>query len=262
MSAHAHCASPQSALERRTSWRAGAREPAQPVAHARRLPRTLARRRCALRDQPCHTPHSPAHTPLLRQPQVSRRSLGIISSIIPARARPQGPQTRLAPRRAPRHPRARGFGRRWVPGAGCAPSHLAAGAAARGAHSTARLLWRRSPRNRRRHRHGRRVQRGDTPGAGRAAAAHSRSGRDSWGLLDQANGSSRACRSPGGLGGAARALAEVLTAAGALHAGCPDPAGLCGCRRRRLAESRACTTRLLPLPGRILLLPGSRFLPR
>lgn len=226
MSAHAHCASPQRIPHRHTSLKPGAREHAQPVSPTHAGSHSHSRR-IDTHSETSHATHShsPAHT-LLRG--VSRRSHSIISSIIPARARPRGaPKLASPPRRAPRHPRVREFGRRWVPGASRVPPHLAAGAAARGAHSTARLLWRRSPRNRR-HRHGRCVLRGDTPGAGRPAAAHNRWGRDSRGLPDQANGGARACRSPGGLGGAACAGAEVLTAVGARHARCWDSAGPCG----------------------------------
>lgn len=182
-------------------------------------------------------PHTPIHRLTLRSAESHAGATASSPASFPRERGLGGPQTRLAPRRAPRHPRAREFGRRWVPGANRAPSHLAAGAAARGAHSTARLLWRRSPRNRR-HRHGRRVLRGDTPGAGRPAAAHNRSGRDSRGLPDQANGGARACRSPGGLGGAACARAEVLTAVGARHAGCRDSAGPCGAGRKRAGTRR------------------------
>lgn len=150
MSALTHCASPQSTPHRHTSPKPGAGARTSSVAHARRLPRTLAPERHALGDQPCHTlPFTGSHSAAPSLTPEPRHQLQHHSRESEA----WGGQTLLAPRRAPRHPRALEFGRRWVSGASRAPSHLAAGTAARGAHSTARLLWLRSPSNRR-HRQG------------------------------------------------------------------------------------------------------------
>ncbi|CAK7318150.1 hypothetical protein VULLAG_LOCUS20955 [Vulpes lagopus] len=121
-----------------------------------------------------------AHAPRTRALGPRPRRLGPAN--IPPATRARGPQTLLSSLRSPRHSKAAGTPRSRGPQAqtsgpgarpprvtGRAPSHLAAAAAARGAHGSARLHWRRSPRSRR----CRRVQRGGIPGrvgAGRGGA--------------------------------------------------------------------------------------------
>lgn len=100
MSAHAHCASPQSTPHRHISLKPGAREHAQPVSPTHAGSHVHSRR-IDTHSETSHATHShsPAHTP---QRGVSRRSHGIISSIIPARARPRGPPNSPRPLGAPR----------------------------------------------------------------------------------------------------------------------------------------------------------------
>lgn len=99
MSAHAHCASPQSTPHRHTSLKPGAREHAQPVSPTHAGSHVHSRR-IDTHSETSHATHShsPAHTP---QRGVSRRSHGIISSIIPARARPRGAPKLASPRATP-----------------------------------------------------------------------------------------------------------------------------------------------------------------
>lgn len=117
---------------------------------------------------------SPVHTTQTRALGSSPQGLG--PSNIPSGTRARGPQTLPSSLRSRAIPKVPGFQRRWDPTLGPrpwrpppprvmsrAPSHLAAAAAARGAHGSARLHWRRSPRSRR----CRRVLRGGIPGRGR-----------------------------------------------------------------------------------------------